>query len=158
MSRDLVVAWAGRHRRDSWDLLCDRYRKRIQRYIRLQDKPIRVRKVGEDRARLKDEGDALLAAVADNSWIVALDRRGEMRSSKELATWLRRKIDEWPGEIVFLIGSDLGLDQKVLEQARTRLSFGPLTLPHELARLILYEQLYRSVGITAGIKYHREPL
>ena len=116
MSRDLVVAWAGRHRRDSWDLLCDRYRKRIQRYIRLQDKPIRVRKVGEDRARLKDEGEALLAAVPDNSWIVALDRRGEMRSSKELATWLRRKIDDWPGEIVFLIGSDLGLDQKVLEE------------------------------------------
>lgn len=81
-----------------------------------------------------------------------------MKSSKELASWLRQTIDDWPGDIVFLIGSDLGLDPIVLEQARTRLSFGPLTLPHELARLILYEQLYRGIGITAGIKYHREPL
>ncbi len=158
MARDLLVAWAGRHRRDSWDSLCDRYRKRIQRYIRLQDRPIRVRKAGDDRARLRDEGQALLAAAPDNSWIVALDRRGEMKSSKELASWLQQTIDHWPGDIVFLIGSDLGLDQKVLQQARTRLSFGPLTLPHELARLILYEQLYRGIGIAAGIKYHREPL
>jgi 23S rRNA (pseudouridine1915-N3)-methyltransferase len=71
---------------------------------------------------------------------------------------LQRRIDEWTGDLVFVIGSDLGLDQVVLEQARTRLSLGPMTLPHELARLVLYEQLYRGIGITAGIKYHREPL
>ena len=50
------------------------------------------------------------------------------------------------------------LSDEVLAQCRERLSFGPLTLPHELARLVLYEQLYRALSITGGIKYHREPL
>lgn len=158
MARELRIAWAGRHRRDSWEALCDVYRSRIQRHVRVLDCPVRVRKNRDDRARLREEGDALLGIARDDSWIVALDRRGRMMSSLELAKWLQRKIDSWNGDIVFLLGSDLGLDTAVLARARTRLSLGPLTLPHELARLVLYEQLYRSVGIAAGIKYHREPL
>jgi 23S rRNA (pseudouridine1915-N3)-methyltransferase len=158
LARELRIAWAGRHRRDSWEALCDVYRSRIQRHVRVLDCPVRVRKNRDDRARLREEGDALLGIARDDSWIVALDRRGRMMSSLELAKWLQRKIDSWNGDIVFLLGSDLGLDTAVLAQARTRLSLGPLTLPHELARLVLYEQLYRSVGIAAGIKYHREPL
>lgn len=158
MARELVVVWAGRHRRDSWESLCERYRQRIQRYIRIRDCPVRAPKSGDDRARRRREGEALVAAVPADSWLVALDRRGKMLSSKDLATWLQRRIDEWSGDLVFLIGSDLGLDPDVLERARTRLSLSALTLPHELARVVLYEQLYRSVGIRAGIKYHREPL
>lgn len=158
MARELRIAWAGRHRRDSWEALCDVYRSRIQRHVRVLDCPVRVRKNRDDRARLREEGDALLGIAREDSWIVALDRRGRMMSSLELAKWLQGKIDSWNGDIVFLLGSDLGLDRAVLARARTRLSLGPLTLPHELARLVLYEQLYRSVGIAAGIKYHREPL
>ncbi len=158
MAREMVVVWAGRHRRDSWESLCAGYRKRIQRIIRVRDCPIRVRRAGNGRARLREESQALLSAVPSQAWIVALDRRGKMFSSKDLASWLQSRIDEWTGDLAFLIGSDLGLDETVLEQARTRLSLGPMTLPHELARLVLYEQLYRGIGIGAGIKYHREPL
>ena len=158
MARELVVLWAGRHRRDSWSSLCDDYAKRIKRTIRIRDSPIKVRKTSEDRARLRSEGQALLAAVPADAWLVALDRRGKMQSSTEMASWLQGLIDDWPGQIVFLLGSDLGLDTAVLDKARTRLSLSPLTLPHELARLVLYEQIYRSIGIQAGIKYHREPL
>lgn len=158
MSRELVVVWAGRHRRDSWESLCERYRSRIRREIRVRDLPVRVRSAEDGIARLREEGQALLKAIPQKSWIVALDRRGKMHSSQDLAAWLRRRIDEWPEELAFVIGSDLGLDAAVLKRARTRLSLGPLTLPHELARLVLYEQLYRSIGIHTGIKYHREPL
>ena len=55
----------------------------------------------------------------------------------------------------FLIGSEVGLDDEVTRQARSRLSLGPMILGHELARLVLYEQLYRSIAINRGIKYHR---
>jgi 23S rRNA (pseudouridine1915-N3)-methyltransferase len=89
---------------------------------------------------------------------VALDRRAKSLSSPELATWLARLREEWPHSIVFLLGSDLGLDRGLVRECRGRLSFGPMTLPHELARLVLYEQLYRALSITAGIKYHRGPL
>lgn len=89
---------------------------------------------------------------------MALDRRGEPWSSVELSKRLSRLRQEWPHSIAFLIGSDLGLDRLVLDQARQRLSLGPLTLPHELARLVLYEQLYRALAIDRGINYHRHPL
>lgn len=59
--------------------------------------------------------------------------------------------------MVFLIGSDLGLDHSVLESARWTLSLGRLTLSHELARVVLYEQLYRALSIEAGMSYHRLP-
>ena len=158
MSRDLVVLWAGRHRRDEWEKLCEPYKRRISRHIRIREVAVRPKATQGDLERQRAEGDALLAAVPEGSWTIALDRRGTMRSSHDLATWLQKQIDDWPGPLVFLIGSDLGLASDVLAQTRERLSFGPLTLPHELARLVLLEQLYRGLAINAGIKYHREPL
>jgi 23S rRNA (pseudouridine1915-N3)-methyltransferase len=158
MSRDLVVLWAGRHRRDEWEKLCEPFKRRISRQVRIREVAVRPKATQGDLERQKAEGDALLAAVPEGSWTIALDRRGKMRSSHDLATWLQKQIDDWPGPLVFLIGSDLGLASDVLAQTRERLSFGPLTLPHELARLVLLEQLYRGLAINAGIKYHREPL
>ena len=117
---------------------------------------MKVPATGGDRAAA--EGEALLKALPDPVWTVALDRRGRARSSPELAAWLGRTLDGWPHPIAFLVGSDLGLAPAVVAGARTRLSFGPLTLPHELARLVLFEQLYRALSIRSGIKYHREPL
>lgn len=79
-------------------------------------------------------------------------------SSVELARELKRLREDWPHPVGFLLGSDLGLHREVLEVSRQRLSLGPLTLPHELARLVLYEQLFRAVAMDAGINYHRGPL
>ena len=158
MSRDLVVLWAGRHRREEWEKLCEPFKRRISRHIRIREVAVKPKATQGEMERQKAEGDSLLAAVPEGSWTIALDRRGKMRSSHDLATWLQGRIEDWPGPLVFLIGSDLGLAKNVLAQARERLSFGPLTLPHELARLVLLEQLYRGLAIKAGIKYHREPL
>lgn len=99
-----------------------------------------------------------MAALPEPSWTIALDRRGKAVSSKQLARRLADLNETWPHAIGFLVGSDLGLSESVLERCRERLSFGPVTLPHELARLVLYEQLYRALSILGGIKYHREPL
>ena len=78
-------------------------------------------------------------------------------SSPELSRWLERELESWPHAVSFLVGSDLGLSPAVLEAATLQLSLGPMTLPHELARLVLYEQLYRAFAIRHGIKYHRPP-
>ena len=94
----------------------------------------------------------------DPCWAVALDRRGPAMSSKRFSAWLERLQRDWPHPIAFVLGSDLGLGKPLLEACRERLSLGPMTLPHELARLVLYEQLYRALCIRAGMKYHREPL
>ncbi len=158
VARQLVVTWAGRHRRDEWDRLCGVYRRRIRRFLPLTEKAVKLPKRGDPERRRAAEGEALLAALPEPCWQVAVDRRGKARSSEQLAAWLRRRLDGWPHPIAFLVGSDLGLAPAVRRQCRDSLSFGPLTLPHELARLVLYEQLYRALSIDAGINYHRPRL
>ncbi len=158
MGREILVVWAGRRQRDQWQTLCDDYRERLSRWASVRELPVRVRSGADGGARLAAEGSALLAALPEPCWLVALDRSGRARSSAELARWLAHRIEEWPHPIAFAVGSDLGLAGEVLDGARETLSFGPLTLPHQLARLVLYEQLYRALSIAAGIKYHRGPL
>ncbi len=156
MGRELHVVWVGRHRRDEWERLTGRYRERIAHHIPVRDVPLKVRAGGDDARRLRIEADAIREALPDPCWSVALDRRGRSLSSRELAGHLRRWTRDWPHPVAFLVGSDLGLDAELVSSCRFSLSLGRLTLPHELARLVLYEQIYRGLSILAGIKYHRE--
>jgi len=155
VGREIRIVWAGRHQRGSWETLCEQYRRRIRRFIPIEDVPVKVKGAGDGVERLRGEGRALLAAVPDPAWRIALDEGGEALSSEALAAHLARLRGQWPHPIVFFIGSDLGLDAPVREAARQVLSLGPLTFTHELARLVLYEQLYRALSIEAGINYHR---
>ncbi len=157
MARELVIVWAGRHHRSGWEEICTDYRRRIVRWVPARDVPVRARAAADDPQRQRIEGQALLAAIPDPVWIVALDSRGEMPDSGQLAERLARLRNEWPHPIAFIIGSDVGLDRAVLDAARWTLSLGRLTLSHELARVVLYEQLYRVLTIEAGMSYHREP-
>jgi len=86
---------------------------------------------------------------------MALDVGGRQLSSEAFAEHLLRLQERWPHAVVFALGSDLGLDPLVLERADDVLSLGPMTLAHELARLVLYEQIYRAMTIRSGFKYHR---
>jgi 23S rRNA (pseudouridine1915-N3)-methyltransferase len=158
VGRELAVLWAGRHQRSNWEEICASYRQRIARFAPVRDVPVRARAGADDPQRQKLEGGALLAALPPSAWLIALDSRGEALSSEQLAGRLARLKTEWPHPVAFVIGSDLGLDRAVLDAARSVLSFGPLTLSHELARVVLYEQLYRALSIEAGMSYHREPL
>jgi 23S rRNA (pseudouridine1915-N3)-methyltransferase len=158
MGRELLILWAGRRRRDAWDRMCRPYRQRIERQLPLTESNVRVAAGSEGRSRQRAESRALLAGLPSPCWTVAVDRRGVARSSRQLADWLGRLRHEWPHPIAFLLGSDVGLSAELLAEARDSLSFGPLTLPHELARLVLYEQLYRALSILAGMNYHRPRL
>lgn len=155
MARELLILWSGRHQREPWERLCADYRSRIERYQTVRERWIKVRARGGSDVRRKAEGRAMIEALPDPCHTIALDPRGKPVSSEALAGDLRRLADEWPHPVAFLIGSDLGLAPEVLQQATRRLSFGPMTFGHELARLILYEQVYRAITIDRGIKYHR---
>jgi 23S rRNA (pseudouridine1915-N3)-methyltransferase len=148
--------WAGRHERSHWEDLCAVYRERIQRLSPLRDVPVRARVAADDPGRRRAEAEALLAAAGRDAWVVALDRQGEAVDSVTLATRLTSLRQSWPHSIAFFIGSDLGLDLGLLS-ARWTLSFGPPTLSHQLARLVLYEQLFRALSLEAGMSYHRQP-
>ena len=100
------------------------------------------------------EGAAMLAALPDNAFVVALDLGGDMPDSVRFATML----DRWLGtsrRVCFLIGGAEGLDSPILARADAALSLGPMTWPHFLARAMLAEQVYRARSIAAGHPYHR---
>jgi 23S rRNA (pseudouridine1915-N3)-methyltransferase len=158
VARELVILWAGRHHRSGWEEICSTYRRKIAPMAPVRDVPVKVRAASNDPQRLRIEGQALLAALPRPSWPIALDSRGEIVDSTQLAERLTRIKAEWPHPVVFVIGSDLGLDPAVLDEARWVLSLGRLTFSHELARAVLYEQLFRTLTIEAGMSYHREPL
>ncbi len=89
-----------------------------------------------------------------DGWLVALDREGRELSSEELAAFVREREEQPPQRTVFLIGGPRGLAPELRDAARTRLSLGKPTLPHQLARVVLLEQLYRSFKILRGEPYH----
>lgn len=149
-----MIVWAGRHRRRRWDELCERYRERLRGWAAVRELAVKVRRADPER-RLDAEGEAVLAALPDPVWLVALDPRGEALGSAEVAAELERLHREWPHPVAFAVGSDLGLAPAVLAAARRVLSFGPMVFSHELARLMLYEQLYRAEAIARGSAYHR---
>ena len=104
------------------------------------------------------EATAIRRALPQPHRLVTLDRRGRAMDSRELAAYLQKGREEWPHALAFVVGSDLGLAPELVAAAHLSLSLSALTLPHQLARLVLWEQLYRGLSLTAGIKYHRAPL
>lgn len=104
---------------------------------------------------LEKEGKAILAAVRKGSYLVALCVEGQQISSEELAKLIATRAVSGAGNIAFVIGSSHGLALQVKQAAQARISMGRITLPHQLARLVLTEQLYRACTINAGMKYHK---
>ena len=104
--------------------------------------------------RKTEEAKALLGRLGPRDFLVVLDEHGRSLASRELAGKLRTMIED-PGRApCFVIGGAFGLDASVLARADWTLALGPGTLPHELARVVLYEQLYRAAAINAGAPYH----
>ena len=155
---EILVVWAGRHRRDQWEKMYSQYRQRIARQVRIREIAVRAGHGEDPSARLRAEGEKILSALPETSRLVVLDSRGAARPSKEFAGWLGKQLEADQRPLVFVLGSDLGVPASVQEKANETLSFGPMTLAHELARLVLFEQLFRGLSILSGMKYHREPL
>jgi len=107
------------------------------------------------RARIQAESEALLAKIPSSHRLVALDRQGEALSSEALASLLARLRDDGTEGLAFIIGGADGLPPEIRAKAAKVISFGSITLPHGLARIVLAEQIYRAATILAGHPYHR---
>ncbi len=101
---------------------------------------------------LREEADRLLPELDGVRRVVALDVAGRGYTSPQFADWLQRSIEG--GATAFVIGGSLGLDERVKRRADELLSLSPLTLPHQLARVVLAEQLFRALKIARGERYH----
>lgn len=134
------------------------YAKRFPRGfdLVLKELPMARRTRSSQAEQLRgNESAALLAAVPDGNFVIALDGRGRQWSTRELATEMRQWMQDGR-DVALLIGGPDGLDEKCLQQADATWSLGKLTLPHMLVRVILAEQLYRAWSLTQNHPYHRE--
>ncbi len=130
------------------------YEGRAQRYFEVVTTEVSAGKGAPEQVK-KSEGDQILRRVPAGSRVYALTRDGSRCSSRSLAAHLEEMATYGPAKAVFLIGGAFGLDAQVQESADRRLSLSDFTLPHDLARLVLLEQLYRAGTILRGEPYHK---
>ena len=148
-----MIAAVGRLRAGPERELVDAYLRRTPWTIDQRDIEIRRRLTGD--ALMAAEADALVAALPKGAVAVALDERGRALTSQDLAGQIGRWRDAGRSGIAFLIGGADGHGPAVRERADLTLSFGPMTWPHLLVRVMLAEQIYRAWSILEGHPYHR---
>ncbi len=105
--------------------------------------------------RKKSEGEKILSNIPKNTFVIAMDKAGKTLSSQDLSIKIEKWFSAGGASIFFLIGGSDGLSEEALAAANFKLSFGPMTWPHQLARVMLMEQLYRAWAIREGHPYHK---
>jgi 23S rRNA (pseudouridine1915-N3)-methyltransferase len=157
----LIVAAVGKPRNAALAAAIEHYEARAARYW-----PLEVREVREEPARagsgsggvnadaVKAKEAERLVARVEGATVVACDERGSAMTSSTFATFVQ-EARERARDLAFVIGGAYGLAETLRERAQTRLALAPWTLPHELARLVLAEQLYRAGTIIRGEPYHK---
>lgn len=133
---------------------CDDYLRRLRRHAKVTEHELREGPGGGAGVQRRDEASRIRTQLPKGAQVVALAIDGEMWSSDALA----ERVDRWrlaARPVAFAIGGATGLDDALLRDADVRWSLGPLTLPHELARVVVCEQLYRAFSILAGAPYHK---
>jgi 23S rRNA (pseudouridine1915-N3)-methyltransferase len=150
--------WGGSHADAELAGAVDRYLNRIKHFF-----PIEVTEVAPERGRQRQSGVAimraqsarLLAAIPDRGYVAVLDERGQLFDSLKFAKWIERLTIDSPHGISFVVGGDVGFDDTVRKRADKLLALTPMTLPHQFARVILLEQVYRACTLMRNIPYHK---
>ena len=153
-----TVVAVGRLKEKYWESACSEYLKRLQPYAKavVEEVPdIDPAKAGGEAAAVEREGQALLKRIPERSRVILLAIDGKRRSSEDLSRHLDDLALSGTSDFTFVIGGSCGVSKSVRERADETLSFGPITLPHNLARVVLLEQLYRACKISPGEPYHK---
>ena len=137
------------------------YSKRLSKYCKLEivevadeKTPDNASEVVEDAIRSK-EAERILKYVKDDAFVITLEINGKQLSSEELADKIDKLGIQGTSHIIFIIGGSIGLGQEVLQKSNYALSFSKMTFPHQLMRVVLLEQIYRSYRIINGEPYHK---
>lgn len=153
----LTVIAVGRLKERYWKDASDEYLKRLRPYadMRVVEVPDRDPAKGGEARAVADEGTDVLAALRPGDHVIALEIGGEQLDSVAFSKHLSALALDGRSSVAFLVGGSHGLAPEVLARADERLSFGPMTLPHNLARVVLLEQVYRAFRIARGEPYHK---
>ena len=157
----ITIIAVGKLKEKYWRDAVEEYTKRLSAYARLEIIEVPDEKTPENASAqtekqiLEKEGERLLSRMPEDALVAALAIEGKPFSSEELAAEIERIQIYGPPHLVFVIGGSLGLSERVLARAERKVSFSRMTFPHQLMRVILLEQVYRSFRIINHEPYHK---
>ncbi len=153
--KPLRIVAVGALKTAHWKQAAAHYMQRIQHWRTVQESLV---KDGDSALPVADrnavEGQRLLASFQPQDIIICLDEKGKNYTSQEFAKFLQHISENATRTPCFVIGGAFGLDERVRQAAHHKLALGPMTFPHELARVLLLEQIYRAEAIVRGVPYH----
>lgn len=132
----------------------DEYLKRLQKYDKMEIIELKDENLMDDEANLIEEGKRILSRINANDYLIALDVLSKEHNSEEFASQIELLRNE-SKKICFVIGGSNGLSKEVRDRANEKISFSKMTFPHQLFRIILLEQIYRSFKINNNETYHK---
>jgi 23S rRNA (pseudouridine1915-N3)-methyltransferase len=133
----------------------ERYLNRIKHFYSVEVKEIGGRQGTEDASIMRAQSARLMEAIPEAGYTVVVDERGRSMDSLKFAKWLERLTIDQPHGVTFVVGGDVGLSDDVRNRADLVLSLSAMTLPHQLARALLVEQIYRACTLMRNIPYHK---
>jgi len=151
----LHFVWIGKTKDRHYAALVADYLERIKRFTHVEISELKERNA-EDKSRvIAYEGLKLLDAVESDDFVILLDERGREKTSQELSTFISERQQAAVKRLAFIIGGFAGVNDDVRKRANFQLSLSRMTMTHELARVVLTEQIYRAFTILAGLPYHK---
>ena len=157
---NMTVICPGRIKENFFRDAVSEYEKRLSRFVKLNIIEVKDEKIPENPSEkeceqvLEREADSIISKIPSSSYVITMCVEGEQLSSEKLAEKIRLTAMN-SSHITFIIGGSLGLSERVKKLSSLRLSFGKITLPHQLMRVVLLEQVYRTFKINAGERYHK---
>lgn len=157
----VTILAVGRMKEKPYRMMADEYMKRLSRYgkfeeIELPDLPEPANSSPAIERQIREkEGEAILSRIRPGSHVIALTIPGKQWDSPGLSRHLDELLTRGASDITFVIGGSLGLSEQVIARAEEEMSMSKMTFPHQLARVMLMEQLYRAMKIRAGERYHK---
>lgn len=151
----------GKLKEKYWKQACEEYRKRLGSYIKLDELELAEEKASEPvhpsetKMILQKEGARILQAIPTDAYCIVLAVKGKNLTSEDLAKHLEELALRGRSKISFVIGGSYGLSPEVYQRADFSLSFSSFTFPHQMMKVILYEQVYRACKIQRGEAYHK---
>lgn len=157
----ITIITVGKIKEKYFTMAIDEYSKRLGRYVKLDIVEVADEKTPdgasdtEERLIRQKEGERILKVLKEDSYVITLEIEGKMLDSVELSEKINQIGVSGKGHITFIIGGSLGLSDEVKSRADFKLSFSKMTFPHQLMRVVLLEQIYRSYRILGNEPYHK---
>ena len=158
---NIQIICIGKLKEKYWSDATEEYRKRLSRYCNIEITELKEARLpdkashAEEAAVKLEEGRSILRTIKEGTFVITLEILGKQMTSPELAEKIAKLSLEGKSSIAFVIGGSLGLSDEVSKRSDFKLSFSKMTFPHQMMRVVLLEQIYRSFKINRNETYHK---